>query len=132
MYAVNFRPNVYVLYMSSTTVTAEAVKKWDGARLLRCRGLCGEGACPLHPPQLWGSGGVTPENLRKYGCKIKSVQFGAFLATNATENVQRSVQFRFWEITFKSDTEFTVPAVYVPQPLVEPLCGTVVACISQA
>jgi len=60
----------------------EALKKWDGG----CpppRMEYGEGACCRGP------GVTSPENFRKYQCK--SVQYGAFLATSATENVQLSV-----------------------------------------
>jgi len=73
--------NVYTEQLSHGS--SEKVGQWMRAE----EEGSGEGACPI--PSYGGPEVSPPENFFKYRCK--SVQFGAFLATSATENVQLSV-----------------------------------------
>ena len=105
-------------------------KLWKVGQWTRAEG---EGACPSAPfggaspfpsllPSYQSPGVLPPENFWKY--RRKSVQFCAFLATSATENVQlrvfnldfgRSIR---WHHVIKRGTEnrrFTVPGIYRPR-----------------
>jgi len=110
-----------------------ALKTWDGGRVhgvLREKGL---GRRLVSSPAM-GSRVSPPENF--WVCRCKSVRFGAFLATSATEmynsvfnlDFGRSIWWhqviksatenrQFIRATFKSGTEFTVPALKVLQLL---------------
>jgi len=94
IYITSLAPSFRVLYL---TLALEALKKWDGGRAPRGRGL-GRGL--VMEVRRYYSGfflKTVCADLRyahtvfKKIWGVSSPQFGAFLATSATENVQVSV-----------------------------------------